>query len=109
MISVTFFAASIADLKAGLVKSAHDNPSIAATADIYTKFCAECHGTNGRAKTAKGKRTGATDFTGADWNTDDARAVRIITNGKGDMPIFKGKLSAKEIRSVWGYVRNFRK
>ncbi len=88
---------------------AHPSRSVsAASAEIYAKHCAECHGRDGRAKTAKGKRTGATDFTGTDWNTDEGRAMRIISNGKGDMPTFKGKLTAREIRSVWAYVRQFR-
>lgn len=80
----------------------------AASAAIYAQNCAGCHGRDGRAQTAKGKRLGATDFTG-DWNTDDARGIRIITNGRDEMPSFKKKLTAEEIRSVWGYVRSFKK
>jgi cytochrome c6 len=72
-------------------------------AEIYTANCAKCHGADGRAKTAKGKRAGATDLT-SDWNRDEARGIRIITNGKGEMPSFKGKLSPAEIRSVFNYV-----
>src|SRR5512134_3279945 len=52
---------------------------------IYERNCAECHGTDGRARTAKGKRAGATDFT-SDWNRDEARGIRIITNGRDEMP-----------------------
>lgn len=77
------------------------------SAQIYAAHCAQCHGANGRAKTAKGKRTGATDFT-SDWNTDEARGIRIITNGKSEMPSFKKKLTANEIRSVFNYVLRFR-
>jgi mono/diheme cytochrome c family protein len=75
---------------------------------IYSRNCAECHGSDGRARTAKGKRAGATDFT-SDWNTDEARGIRIITNGKDEMPSFKKKLTAAEIRSVWNYVLRFKK
>ena len=75
---------------------------------IYSRNCAECHGSDGRARTAKGKRAGATDFT-SDWNTDEARGIRIITNGKDEMPSFKKKLTAAEIRSVWSYVLRFKK
>lgn len=110
LISVIFVCTvSIVDSQAGLLRSANNGQAISASADIYATFCAKCHGIDGRAKTAKGKRAGATDFTGTDWNTDDARAIRIITNGKGEMPAFKSKLSAKEIRSVWNHVRKFRK
>jgi mono/diheme cytochrome c family protein len=75
---------------------------------IYSRNCAECHGSDGRARTAKGKRAGATDLT-SDWNTDEARGIRIITNGKDEMPSFKKKLTAAEIRSVWNYVLRFKK
>lgn len=74
--------------------------------EIYKKYCAQCHGLDGRARTAKGKRAGATDFTG-DWNKDEARGIRIITKGKGEMPSFGRKLSADQIRSVWAYVQHF--
>lgn len=79
----------------------------AGPAEIYAAQCAKCHGADGRAKTAKGKRAGATDFT-SDWNTDEARGIRIITNGKSEMPSFKRKLSANEIKSVFNYVLKFR-
>lgn len=75
-------------------------------AEIYAANCAKCHGADGRARTARGKRAGATDFT-SDWNRDEARGIRIITNGKSEMPSFKKKLSAAEIRAVFGYVSRF--
>ena len=81
--------------------------SASGPAEIYTANCAKCHGADGRARTAKGKRSGATDFT-SDWNRDEARGIRIITNGKSEMPSFKKKLSADEIRSVFNYVLRFR-
>lgn len=80
--------------------------AFAGPGDIYAAHCARCHGADGRAKTAKGRRVEATDFT-SDWNKDEARGVRIITNGKGEMPSFKKKLSAAEIRSVFNYVLRF--
>lgn len=81
--------------------------SFSGPAETYMTNCAKCHGEDGRAKTAKGKRAGATDFT-SDWNTDEARGIKIITNGKGQMPSFKGKLTPDEIKSVFGYVVAFR-
>jgi mono/diheme cytochrome c family protein len=77
-------------------------------ADIYTENCAKCHGDDGRARTAKGKRVGARDFTNKDWNPDEERDIRIITKGKGQMPSFKGELSTDEIKAVFGYVLKFR-
>ena len=75
--------------------------------EIYTANCAKCHGDDGRAKTSKGKRVEATDLT-SDWNRDEERGIKIITKGKGDMPAFKDKLTADEIKEVFSYVLKFR-
>lgn len=91
----------------GSAKHGNPAPVSSGPAEIYSAHCARCHGADGRAKTAKGKRVEATDFT-SDWNKDQARGIRIITNGKGEMPAFKKKLTANEIRSVFNYVLRFR-
>jgi mono/diheme cytochrome c family protein len=75
-------------------------------ASIYAASCARCHGGDGRGQTAKGRQTGAKDFTSSKWIPNEARGIRAITNGKGKMPSFKNTLSAEEIRAVWNYVRN---
>lgn len=85
------------------------NSGEAGSQQLYSHHCAACHGSDGRARTSKGKRLGATDFTSTGWNTDDARALRIITNGKGEMPSFKKKLTVAEMRSVWNYALAFRR
>lgn len=77
--------------------------------DIYNTSCARCHGADGRAQTDKGKRVGATDFTSRNWKISNAKGIRVITNGKGDMPDFKETLTAEEIKSVWAYVRKFKR
>ncbi len=76
-------------------------------ASIYAMSCARCHGTDGRAQTAKGKQTGAVDLTGEEWEPDDVRDTRIITKGKGKMPGFKQTLKPTEIKSVVAYIRRF--
>ena len=63
---------------------------------IYENNCAKCHG-----KTAEGRHFGgpsliADKATGA--SADDVR--NIITNGKGRMPKFVGKLTADEIDTL---------
>lgn len=87
--------------------AAAGSSGVADGASVYTANCASCHGSDGRAKTSKGKRSGATDLT-SNWNADEARAIRIITNGKGEMPSFKNKLSKEEIAAVFGYIKGFR-
>jgi len=83
------------------------SPSAAGPAEIFADNCAKCHGTDGKAKTAKGKRLHATDFT-SDWNTDESRGIRIITNGRDEMPSFKKTLTQDEIRDVFHYVVSFK-
>ncbi len=78
-------------------------------AEIYAASCAGCHGGDGRGKTPKGRQTGAKDFTNPQWQANEARGIRVITNGKGKMPGFKDKLSPEEIRAVWEYVRGFKR
>lgn len=82
--------------------------SLADGAVIYANTCARCHGADGRAQTAKGKQTGATDLTSGKWQPNDARDTRLVNNGKGKMPGFKGTLSDEEIKAVLMYVRRFK-
>lgn len=78
-------------------------------AEIYTAYCARCHGGDGRGQTPKGRQTGAKDFTNPKWQAIESRGIRVITNGKGKMPGFKGNLGAEEIRAVWEHVRGFKR
>lgn len=78
-------------------------------ADIYTKNCARCHGSDGRAHTAKGRQVEAADLTSSDWEPDEAKDIRTITKGKGQMPSFKRTLSAADIRAVVLYIQKFKR
>lgn len=75
---------------------------------VYAQSCARCHGSDGRANTAKGRSVGATDLTSAAWSPDAARDTRIVTRGKESMPAFKGKLKPAEIDAVVNYIRRFK-
>jgi len=85
------------------------SPVVADGAVIYAEHCAKCHGGDGRAQTAKGKRKGATDFTSAKWKPNDARMIKVITDGKGNMPGFKETLNEDEIRAAMLFVKTFKK
>lgn len=74
-------------------------------AAIYASSCVRCHGADGKAQTPKGKQTGATNLTGAKWQPNQTKDIRLISNGKGRMPGFKATLSAEEIQAVWSYIR----
>lgn len=72
---------------------------------VYEKNCAGCHG-----KTAEGRH-----FAGPSLKTDkvvgasDADLRNLITNGKGRMPKFTGKLSSEEIDALVQQIRALNK
>ena len=81
------------------------------TKTLYDARCAKCHGSNGRAKSLRGKVDHARDFTDAGWqsNVSDERLFNSITNGRGKMPAFKKKLSEQQIDALVTYVRQFKR
>jgi len=78
-------------------------------AAVYAQNCARCHGSDGRAQTAKGRAVGATDLTSSAWLPDTARDTRIVTRGKEEMPSFRAKLKPAEIEAVVSYIRRFKR
>jgi mono/diheme cytochrome c family protein len=71
---------------------------------IYDTSCAACHGAGGT-----GQVLGAADFT--DLRFTDARAPRdfylVVTQGKGSMPAWQGRLTQDERWGVIDYLRTF--
>jgi mono/diheme cytochrome c family protein len=71
---------------------------------LYETNCAACHGEDG-----VGKVLGAADFT--DLRFVDDRAPRdfylTVTQGKGSMPAWQGRLSQEERWAVIDYLRTF--
>src|ERR1044072_2435749 len=51
---------------------------------LYRRYCVSCHGTDGKAKTSKGRFSHARDLTDADWQSDvsDERIFNSITNSR---------------------------
>ena len=70
---------------------------------LYVQNCARCHGSNGKAQTALGRKLEADDLTTS--TAGDAKIVRMITNGRGKMPGFKRKLTSAQISSIAEYVK----
>lgn len=80
-------------------------PGLARADDAKTLFhqkCAACHGPDGRSQTPMGKVMGAPDLKAA--KLPEAKADEIITNGKGKMASYKGKLSPEQIKSLATYI-----
>jgi mono/diheme cytochrome c family protein len=80
---------------------------------LYRRHCISCHGSDGKAKTSKGKFSHARDLTDGQWQTDvsDARIFNSIMNGRnvrGNMPAFSDKLNEKEANSLVSFVRGMK-
>jgi len=90
--------------------------SIAAGAQAYAKFCANCHGTSGRGNgrlaagvAMYGNRP--SDLTDDTWQhgSTDGEIFVVIRDGIGpefQMDAFKNKLSEEEIWNVVNYVKS---
>ena len=90
-----------------------NNNTVRTAPQLYRKYCVSCHGSDGRAKTSKGKFSHARDLTEAQWQEEvsDARIFNSIMNGRnvrGNMPAFSNKLCEKEVDSLVNFVRQLR-
>jgi mono/diheme cytochrome c family protein len=78
-------------------------------AEIYKAKCAMCHGADGSASTGMGKTMALKPLSSPEvQGLSDADLTALITNGKGKMPAYKGKLSDADISAVVKYVRTLK-
>jgi mono/diheme cytochrome c family protein len=80
---------------------------------LYRRYCVSCHGTDGKAKTSKGKFSHARDLSDAQWQAEvsDERIFNSIMNGRnerGNMPAFANKLNENEVNSLVSFVRRLK-
>lgn len=80
---------------------------------LYRRHCVSCHGSDGKAKTSKGRFSHARDLSDAEWQADvsDERIFNSIMNGRnvrGNMPAFANKLNEKEVDSLVSFVRGLK-
>ena len=82
---------------------------------FYQQNCASCHGPDGSAVSAEGKKLRGQDFTDPDWlrSTRDDKMAKTILEGKFFglvMPGFKGTLTGDEVqRMVTDIIRKSKK
>ena len=106
------FAIAFGFLLSSLAITGEANHSSArSAAELYTKYCASCHGKDGRANSLKGKLKHARDLTDPAWQdrVGDERLFNSIMNGKEKMPGFSKKMSEQEINTLISYVRSLKK
>lgn len=78
-------------------------------ADTFKAKCAMCHGADGKGDTSMGKSMKLRDLGSADVQSQsDADLTGIITNGKGKMPKYDGKLTADQVKDVVKYIRTLK-
>lgn len=73
--------------------------------EFYQLNCIGCHGKDGSAKGADGKRLRGIDFTDAAWqkNAKDAKMVKVILKGVffgWGMPAYKDQLTPEEAQRL---------
>jgi cytochrome c6 len=79
----------------------------AAGAAVYKSKCVTCHGPDGGG-TAVGKSLKVADLrSAAVQSRPDAELTPIISDGKNNMPGFKGTITDDEIQAVLAHVRTF--
>jgi len=79
-------------------------------ADQFKSKCAMCHGPDGKGDTAIGKNLKVRDLGSAEVQAQsDTGLSGIITNGKGKMPKYDGKLTKDQINDLVKFVRSLKK
>ena len=82
------------------------SPMAAADAKAdYTAKCAGCHGADGSKSMMGAKPLSGSDVQGM----SDADLNASITNGKGKMPAYKGKLTDAQITDLVKYIHTLKK
>lgn len=79
-------------------------------AAVYKAKCAMCHGPDGAGQTPTGKAMKVRDLSSPDvQKATDEQIEKMIENGKGKMPAYKGKLDAAAIDGLVKFVRTLAK
>ena len=78
-------------------------------AAVYKAKCGSCHGPDGKGETSIGKAMKLRSLAAADvQKTSDADLTKVISDGKGKMPAYKGKLTADEIKALVAFIRTLK-
>ena len=82
-----------------LTAGASAQSAVTEGAQIYATNCAECHGEN--------LVSAGTIFDIKQLGPNDKeRYMKVMTDGKGQMPAFVGTLDDEQIEKLWAYIRS---
>jgi mono/diheme cytochrome c family protein len=86
------------------IASAQSTSSHLTASPTFQKQCAKCHG-----KTAEGRHFGGPSLvSGKSVSMSEEELRNMITNGKGRMPKYGGKLSPEELDMLVGQIKEAR-
>jgi mono/diheme cytochrome c family protein len=78
--------------------------------DLYMSKCATCHGADGTAKTAMGKKLKVQDAHTAVSKMSEEQMIAIVTDGKGqDMSGYGKQFKPEQIKGLVDYYRSLGK
>lgn len=73
--------------------------------EVYEMHCETCHGMDGQAI-----EPGVPDFSrGESLFVPDSDLVRVLRDGDGHLPTYRGLLSDEELRDVVAYIRTLQR
>jgi len=81
--------------------------------ELFVKYCALCHGKDGKAQNPTARKLGVKDLS--ESKATDSEIEKQVSEGKKDdrgnlkMPSFKDKFTPEEIKSLIAVVKRFRK
>ena len=97
VVAIAFVVALFANEPGGNGGAARSGPGY----DVYLDSCARCHGPDGEGAIGPKLAGGAV----VKAFPDRADQIRLVEDGEGTMPSFKGDLSPAEIQEVVDYTR----
>jgi mono/diheme cytochrome c family protein len=79
--------------------------------EVYTANCGRCHGADGTGHTRMAEIVEPPDMSDPAWQRkrSTSHMVASVSNGLGQMPAFKKKLTRQEITAAVAYVRTFKR
>jgi cbb3-type cytochrome c oxidase subunit III len=105
-------AGSVADVSTAAATQKGRGPSqVERGRAVYAANCVRCHGADGAGRTRMADIVEPPDLSDAAWQRKrgSAKMVASVSNGLGQMPAFKKKLSRQEIAASVAYVRTLKR
>src|SRR5579863_1685152 len=109
-VAIPLAAIALVTLPLSSLTVGHAAPQAAAQ-DVYLDKCAICHGKDGAANTAKGRKLKVKDVRSPDvQKLSEAEMVDIVAKGKGkDMDGFEKELGKDIVKQLVAYYRSLAK